>query len=119
MTPFQIRHFLRYGDLIALDSQLKRKNNYGWVFCGPAGMNNNKKLVHYAHSFMIAELLGFQEFVLSSMSEISGRKMSDIKLITMDGKFNDKSLRKTHTGKFIDLMNITTIKVSNSHHCFL
>ena len=117
MTPYQIRQFLCYGDLIALDSQLKRKNNFGWVFCGPAGTNNNKKLVHYAHSFMIAELLGFQEFVLLSMSEISGRKLSNVKLIAMDGKFDEESFRKTLPCKFFDLMNFTKMKDTNSHHC--
>ncbi len=68
---------------------------------------------------MIAKLLGFQEFVLLSMSEISGRKMSDVKLIAMDGKFDEKSFRKTLPGKFVDLMNFTKIKDSNSHDCFL
>ncbi len=73
MTPYQVRQFHCYGDLVSLDWQLKRKNKYGWVFCGPAGTNNNKKLVRYAHTFMIAELIGFAEFLLSAMSEISGR----------------------------------------------
>lgn len=69
MTPYQIRQFLWYGDVSSLDWQIKRKNMYGLVFCGPAGTNNNKKLVHFAHSFIIAELLGFAEFLLKSMSE--------------------------------------------------
>lgn len=67
----------------------------------------------------IVELLGFQEFILSSMSEISGRKMMDVKLIAMDGKFNEESFRETLPSKFIDLTNFTTIKDSNSHHFFL
>ncbi len=88
MTPFQIRQFLCYCDLIALNWQLKRMNTHGWVFCGPAGTNNNKKLVHFVHAFMITELLGFASFHLKAMSEISGRVLTDIKLIAMDGKFD-------------------------------
>lgn len=98
MTPYQVRQYLRYGDLQALDFQLKRKNTYGWVFCGPAGTNNNKKLVHFAHAFMIAELLGFAEFLINSMNEISGRDNNDIKLIAMDGKFDEDSFRKSMPG---------------------
>ena len=97
MTPYQIRQFLRYGDILALDCQLKRKNTYGWVFCGPAGTNNNKKLVHFAHAFM----LGFAEFLMKSMSEISRRPLSDIKLIAMDGKFDQYSFREVLPGKFL------------------
>ncbi len=33
MTPYQIRQYLRYGDVFALDFQLKRKNKYGQKFC--------------------------------------------------------------------------------------
>ncbi len=58
MTPHQISQFLWYGDILSLDWQLKRKNSYGWVVCGPAGTNNNKKLVHFAHYFMMAESMG-------------------------------------------------------------
>ncbi len=35
MTPYQIRQYLHYGDLLSLDWQLKRENMYGWVFCRP------------------------------------------------------------------------------------
>ncbi len=45
MTPYQIRPYLTYSDLSLLDWQLKRKNTYGWVFCGPAGTNNNKTIL--------------------------------------------------------------------------
>ncbi len=72
MTPYQMRQFLLYGDVSSLDWQLKRKNTYGLVFCGPVGMNTNKKLVHFAHSLMITELLGFTAFLLKTISKISG-----------------------------------------------
>ncbi len=104
MTPYQIRQFLRYGEVLSLDWQLKRKNTYGWVFCGPAGTNNNKKLVHFAHSFMIAELLGFAKFLLKSMCEISGRDIDSITLIAMDGKFDQESFQEAIPGKFKELM---------------
>ncbi len=83
MKPYQIRQFLCYVDLSSLDWQLKRKNVYGWVCCGAEGTKNNKKLVHFAHSLMIAEFLGFAEFLLRTMSEISGQSMDNIKVIAM------------------------------------
>ncbi len=36
--------------------------------------------------FMIADLIGFVEFHLTLMTEISGRSMKDIKVIAMDEK---------------------------------
>ncbi len=92
--PWQV---LCHSDLNSMDWQLKRKNTYGWVFCGPAGTNNNKKIVHFVHLFMIAELMWFAEFLLTSMSEISGRSMKDIKVVAMDGKIDQKSFCKTLT----------------------
>ncbi len=86
MTLYQTWQFLCYSVLVSLDWQLKRKNTYGWVFFGPDGTNNNKYLVHCAHSFMIADLIGFVEFHLTPMTEISGRSMKDIKVIAMYGK---------------------------------
>ncbi len=86
MTLYQIQQFLQYGDLSSLDWQLKRKNTNRWVFCGHLGTNSNKRLVHFALSFMIAEL-GFAEFLLKSMSEISARSLEGLKVIAMDGKF--------------------------------
>ena len=100
MTPFQIRQFLCYCDLTALNWQLKRMNTHGWVFCGPAGTNNNKKLVHFVHAFMITELLGFASFLLKSMSEISRRTLTDIKLIETDGKFVQDSFCEELPGMF-------------------
>ncbi len=84
-----------------MDWQLKRKNKYGWVFCGPAGSNNNKKLVHFAHSFMIAELLGFAEFLIKSMFQISGRMFDSVKVIAMDGKFDHGTFREALPGALL------------------
>ncbi len=64
------------------------------------GTNNNEKLVHFAHAFMIAELLGFASFLLKSMSEISERALMDIKLIATDGKFDQDSFCEELHGMF-------------------
>ncbi len=117
MTPYQIRQYLRYSDLSSLDWQIKRKNTYCWVFCGPAGTNNNKKLVHFAHLFMIADLLRFAEFLLTSMSEISGQRMKDIKLIAMDGKFDSTSFRESMAGMFFYHNQFTTRNVNSHINC--
>ncbi len=54
---------------------------------------------------MIAELLGFAEFLLPSMSEISGWRMKDIKLIAMDGKFDEASFWESMAGMFFVTIN--------------
>ncbi len=91
MTPHQIRELFGYCDVSSLDWQLKRKIMYGWVFCGPVGTNNYKKLVSFHQYFMIVEILGFVEFLIKSMSKISGQALSDINLIEVDGKFDQDS----------------------------
>ncbi len=116
MTPYQVRQYLRYGDLQSLDFQLKRKNTFGWVFCGPAGTNNNKKLVHFAHVFVIAELLGFTEFLINSMNEISGQDNDDIKLIAMDGKFDEESFRESLPGTSFTKVKLTTKQPTHYNH---
>ncbi len=103
MTPYQIRQFLCYRELLSLDWQLKRKNTYGCVISQSAGTNNNKKLVHFAHSFMIAELLGFANFLLKSICEISGRDINSTTLIAMDGKFDQESFQEAIPGKLQQL----------------
>ncbi len=47
---------------------------------------------------MIAELLGFAEFLLKSMSEISGQPLEDIKVIAMEGKFDQESFHEALPG---------------------
>ncbi len=101
MTLYQIWRFLQYGDLSSLDWQLKRKNTYRWVFCGPSGTNNTKRLVHFAHSFMIAGMMGFAAFLLTSMSEISGISLEGLKVIAMDGKFDHVSFYENLPGMFV------------------
>ncbi len=59
-----------------------------------------KKLFNFSHSFMKSELLGFAEFLLKSMSEISGWFLNDIKLIAMDGKFDQVSFNDVLPGMF-------------------
>ncbi len=63
------------------------------MFCGPAGTNKNKKLVHFAHAVVIAELLGYAKFLIKSMKDISGKGMNDIK------KFNQDFFRDALPGK--------------------
>ncbi len=78
-----------------------QKEEYIWM--GILWSNWNKyqqKMVHFVHAFMIAELLGFASFLLKSMSEISRRTLTDIKLITMDGKFVQESFCEELPGMF-------------------
>ncbi len=95
MTQYQIRRFLWHGNVCSLDWQLKRKNTYGRVLCGPAKTNNNNELVHFSYSFMIAELLGISEILLKSMSEISEKETENTMLIAMDGKCEHEAFHKT------------------------
>ncbi len=46
----------RYYDVMALDWQIKRKNHYIWVFCGPTGTYGDYKIDHYSH---LSRLLKF------------------------------------------------------------
>ncbi len=49
---------------------------------------------------MIAQLLGFAEFLLKSKSQISGQAVYEIKMIAMDGKFDEESLQESLPGMF-------------------
>jgi hypothetical protein len=99
MTPYQVRQYIIYGDVFALDVQAKTKNTFGWVFCGPTGTNNNRKIVNFCHSFVIEESQDFYVFVLRAMSEFSGRPLSSILLIAVDGKLDEDSFRAELPGK--------------------
>ena len=99
MTPYQIKSFIRYEDVLAINGQAKRKNTFGWSYCGTGGKNNNNKLVNFNDNLVLAEGTEFFTFILRSMCRISGRPLHTIKIITVDGKLKEDLFRRLLPGQ--------------------
>ena len=100
MTPYQIKSFIRYGDVLSIDGQAKRKNTFGWSYCGTGGKNNNNELVNFNDNLVLAEGTEFFAFILRAMCEISGRPLHTIKIITVDGKLEEDLFRRLLPGQY-------------------
>ena len=98
MTASQKMNDLRYGDIGAVDVQHKYKNSLGWVYWSMTSTNNNKKITNFCDSLTLSETDHFQAFALRAKCEMSGRPISSIKVIPVDGKTSEDYLRKALPG---------------------
>ena len=99
MTPAQRQKCQRYGDVMGIDAQLKRRNRLGWIYFSATGTNNNKKINNFIDSLTLSETDHFSVFAVRSMCSMAGRPLSTIKFIGVDGKANEIYLRKNLPGE--------------------
>ena len=84
MVPAQKVACLRFGDIIAIDSQDKTKTTYGWVGTFPSGWNGNKKLQNFCDAISLEATDRWFAWVLENMCRMSGRPLGSIKIIPCD-----------------------------------
>ena len=99
MLPSQITAFVRYGNVTALDFQSRTKNCYGWAGCYPAGTNNNNRLQNFSDSLAIEETDHYYAWVVRCMCAISGRPISSLDILPVDGGLEDENFRSYLPGE--------------------
>ena len=99
MTPYQKMMDLRYGDVCACDAQMKYRNSLGWIYWSCSGSNNNNKLNNFCDALTLQETDHFLAFALRARCEMSGRPLSSLRVIAVDGKMSEEYLRSHLPGK--------------------
>ena len=93
MTPAQRNNFQRYGDVMSMDAQHKRRNRLGWIYFSASTTNNNNKIVNFCDCLTLSETDHFSVFAIKSICEMGGRNVSFIKYLGVDGKANETYIR--------------------------
>ena len=112
-SPSQQYKYIRFGDVVACDGQLKCKNSLGWIYWSMSG-TNGEKLENFCDALTLVECDHFQVWAIRKTYETSDRPLNTIKVIAMDGKLSEEYLRSEIPGK--NTRHITCIYISQAYY---
>jgi hypothetical protein len=93
MTGRMMKDFIRFGDILSLDTMMRDYNKLGWKFIGPCGFDASNKLCSSAECICLEESLDRYEWIVHAMLDmVPAVDKTHIKLIFGDGIMSEQLL---------------------------